>query len=85
LTAVSSSYDLPIYLKMVSARRHDSVSFVTALDEATPRFKDFSFAECILDSGHDAYPIYEFLHAKDIEAVIDLTLGLPAMLNIRAL
>jgi hypothetical protein len=72
LTAASSPYDLPIYLKLVSARRHDSVSFVVALDEMTRRFKDFSFAACLLDSAHDAYPIYELLNAKGMEAVIDL-------------
>ena len=72
LTAASSPHDLPIYLKVVSDRCHDSVSFVVALDEMTRRFKDFSFSACLLDSAHDAYSVYELLNAKDIEAVIDL-------------
>lgn len=72
LTAASSPYDLPIHLKLVSARRHDSVSFVLALDEATRRLKNFTFAACLLDAAHDAYPIYELLDVKGIEAIIDL-------------
>lgn len=35
-------------------------------------YREFKFEECILDSAHDAYAIYELLHHYDISAVIDL-------------
>ena len=72
ITATSSPHDLPIYLKLVSAKRHDSVSFVVTLDETMRRLKDHTIVTCLLDSAHDAYPIYDLLDAWNIEAIIDL-------------
>lgn len=36
------------------------------------RLKDHTIVTCLLDSAHDAYPIYDLLDAWNIEAIIDL-------------
>jgi hypothetical protein len=71
-TAADSPYDLPVYLCLHKAQRHDSVAFVYSLFDLLQLYPEFSFSECLLDSAHDAYPIYELLHHFGIAAVIDL-------------
>lgn len=72
LTAADSFHDLPIYIGMGQASRHDSVLGLRALSEARDIYPDFVFARFIGDSAHDAYPWYELLHSFNIEAFIDL-------------
>lgn len=71
-TAADSPYDLPVYFRLVTARRHDSVSCVVALDECQRLYPQWKVGTAILDSAHDNYPIYQLLHDRDITAVIDL-------------
>jgi len=71
-SAADSPYDLPLYLLFHKARRHDSVVFVTSFFDLMHIYPEFKFEECLLDSAHDAYAIYELLHHYDISAVIDL-------------
>ena len=71
-TASDSPYDLPIYLSLHKASRHDSVAFVISFFEMLKLYPQFSFDKCILDSAHDAYPIYQLLHHYDMAALIDL-------------
>ena len=71
-TAADSPYDLPIYLNIFKAQRHDSVAFVLSFFDLLNSYPEFNFGECLLDSAHDAYAIYELLHHYDISAIIDL-------------
>lgn len=74
-TAADSPYDLPIYLNLFKAERHDSVIFVLSFFDLLNSYPEFNFGECLLDSAHDAYAIYELLHHYDISAIIDLVNG----------
>jgi hypothetical protein len=72
LTAADGLHDLPIYIGIGQASRHDSVLGLRALSETRNLYPDFAFARFIGDSAHDAYPWYELLHTWKIEAFIDL-------------
>lgn len=71
-TATNSPYDLPVYLNLFKAQRHDSVIFIPAFFDLIRQFPEFNFANCLLDSAHDAYGIYKLLNHHDIGAIIDL-------------
>jgi len=64
--------DLPIYLRLVDAKRHDSISAVVALAELRDLYPDLTIDTFSSDSASDNYPTYELLHQWDINAVIDL-------------
>ena len=72
ITAADSFHDLPIYIGMGQASRHDSVLGLRALCELRDLYPDFVFQKFIGDAAHDAYPWYELLHSWNIEAFIDL-------------
>lgn len=73
ITAANSFHNLPIFLMMPTAKRHDSISGLVALFESLKLYEHtFSFSEFLGDSAHDAYPFYEVLEHFDIEALIDL-------------
>lgn len=73
MTAANSFHNLPIFLMMPTAKRHDSVSGLVALFESLKLYDHtFSFAEFLGDSAHDAYPFYQVLEHFDVEALIDL-------------
>ena len=66
--------DLPIYLRFVEAKRHDSVSLVASLAHVRFLYKDFlSFDAIIADAAHDNYPTYDMLHQWRIKPFIDLS------------
>jgi hypothetical protein len=71
-TAADSPYDLPVYFRLVTGRRHDSVSGVVTLDECQRLHAEWTAGTVLLDSAHDNYPTYQMLHNRDITAVIDL-------------
>lgn len=71
-TAADSPYDLPVSFRLVTGRRHDSVSCVVTLDECQRLYPLWKVGTAILDSAHDNYPTYQLLHNRDITAVIDL-------------
>lgn len=64
--------DLPLYLRMVQASRHDSVSAVVSLAEARKLYPDFKFGSFCADSASDNYPTYELLHEWEMNAFIPL-------------
>jgi len=64
--------DLPIYLRFLEGRRHDSVSTVVALAELPNLYPDFAFSSFACDSAADNYATYELLHKRNINAVIAL-------------
>lgn len=71
-TAANSKYDLPIYPRLHKASRHDSVSMLISAYELLHRFSDFSWSMVLLDSAHDAIPIYQFFSKLKINSLIDL-------------
>jgi len=71
-TAADSPHDLPIYLHLNKASRHDSVLLVHSFFDFLQQYPEFSVSECVLDSAHDAYAIYELLEHHHVSAVIDL-------------
>ena len=64
--------DLPIYLRMVQANRHDSVSSIVALSEFRSLYPDFTIDTFCGDCAHDAVGIYGLLEHWKIKAVIPL-------------
>jgi hypothetical protein len=64
--------DLPLYLRLVEASRHDSVSAVFALAEFRELCPNIRINTFISDSASDNYATYELLNHWDINAVIAL-------------
>ena len=65
--------DLPLYLRLVQANRHDSVSAVVSLAEFRDLYPDLKVNTFIHDTACDNYPTYELLHNWNINAVIPLS------------
>ncbi|OAA93827.1 hypothetical protein CLCOS_39780 [Clostridium coskatii] len=72
VTASDSPYDLPIYIKMVQASRHDSITTVFALESIHNLYPDLHFKNFIADGAMDNYPTYELLKRYDILPFISL-------------
>jgi len=68
----ASKVDLPIYLRLVDAKRHDSISAVVAVAEFRDLYPDLTIDTFISDSASDNYATYELLNYWNINAVIDL-------------
>jgi len=68
----SHKVDLPLYLRIVDARRHDSVSALVALSEFLDCYPQLHINAFISDSASDNYPTYELLDFWGIDAVIAL-------------
>ena len=64
--------DLPLYIRIVGARRHDSISAVLAIAELRDLYPDLNIASFISDSASDNYATYSLLNHFGINAVIDL-------------
>lgn len=64
--------DLPIYLRLVDAKRHDSISAVVAIAELMDLYPNLSVKTFLSDSASDNYPTYELLEHFNINAVIAL-------------
>lgn len=64
--------DLPLYLRLVDAKRHDSISAVVALSEFLNLYPELSVRTFLSDSASDNYPTYELLDHFGINAVIAL-------------
>jgi hypothetical protein len=64
--------DLPLYLRFVSAARHDSVSAVVSLAEFIKLHPNLKINSFISDSAIDNYATYEMLDYLDIIALIAL-------------
>ena len=63
---------MPLYLRILDAKRHDSVSAVVALAEFRDLYPDLKVDAFISDSASDNYATYELLHQWGINAVIAL-------------
>jgi hypothetical protein len=64
--------DLPLYLRLVDAKRHDSVSAVVALAEFRDLYPNLHVEAFLSDSASDNYATYELLNEWNINAVIAL-------------
>jgi len=64
--------DLPIYLRLVQAQRHDGVTAIVALSEVRKLYPDFNFSKFLGDGAHDNNPTYDLLLAWNIKAIIPL-------------
>jgi hypothetical protein len=64
--------DLPLYLRLVDAKRHDSISAVIALAEFRDLYPNLKVETFISDSASDNYATYELLDKWNINAVIAL-------------
>lgn len=64
--------DLPLYLRLVDAKRHDSISAVVALAEFRDLYPDLAVEHFISDSASDNYATYELLDKWGWNAVIAL-------------
>lgn len=64
--------DLPLYLRLVDAKRHDSISAVVALAEFRDLYPNLTVDTFISDSASDNYATYELLDKWNINAVIAL-------------
>jgi hypothetical protein len=64
--------DLPLYIRIVDAKRHDSVSAIVSLSETRDLYPDIRINAFISDSASDNYATYELLEAWNICAVIAL-------------
>lgn len=74
LCAADSAYNLPIYPRLLRASHHDSVSWICTYREMRHWYADWKLGEAILDSAHDALPIYTLLEHDDVSSIIDLNL-----------
>lgn len=64
--------DIPLSLRLVDAKRNDSVSAVVALNEFKELFPNLTMKTFIHDAACDNYPTYELLDKWNINAVIGL-------------
>jgi hypothetical protein len=64
--------DLPVYLRFVEARRHDSITGIVALAEFRELLPQFPISNYVLDSANDNYPTYELCSKWNINPFIDL-------------
>lgn len=64
--------DLPLHIRFLNARRHDSVSAIVSLREFKTVNPDIPIRDLCLDSAHDNYPTYGLCQKWDIRPFIDL-------------
>ncbi|MCQ1531841.1 hypothetical protein [Lutispora saccharofermentans] len=81
VTVSDSPYDLPIYLKMVQASRHDSITTVFALEDIHKIYPNLRFKSFIADGAMDNYPTYDLLKHYDILPFISLDSRTKAKFN----
>ena len=72
ITAADSPHDLPIYLRNASAKRHDSIITIFALNEVRKMYPDFKIADFIADGAMDNYPTYALCDHWNIKPFVPL-------------
>ena len=71
-TTTGATYDLPVYLRTVQAKRHDSITTIFALQEFRELFPNMTIKDAIFDGAMDNYPTYELCHHWGIRPFIPL-------------
>lgn len=72
LVASDSESDLPVFPLLGPASRHDSHGFVHAFFRMQSFAPEFNIVKLLLDSAHDAMPLYKYFKRKGISPFIDL-------------
>lgn len=72
LVASDSESDLPVFPLLNPASRHDSLGFLHAFFRMKSFLPDFHVKKLLLDSAHDAMPVYKYCKRKGITPFIDL-------------
>ena len=67
--------DLPLHIRFLNARRHDSVSAIVSLREFKSLSPDIPVRNLCLDSAHDNYATYRLCQKWDIRPFIDLNMN----------
>ena len=64
--------DLPLSMKVIGERHHDSINFLYSIDDFTRHCPGVSPKNVCLDSAHDNIPTYLLLDQWGINALIDI-------------
>ena len=72
LTASDSESDLPVFPLLQPASRYDSHGFLHCFFTMKTFLPEYKVYKLILDSAHDAMPIYEYCRRQSITPFIDL-------------
>ena len=72
LLASDSESDLPVFPLLNPASKHDSHGFLETFFRMKSFLPDFNITKLLLDSAHDAMPIYKYCKQKNIIPFIDL-------------
>ena len=72
LVASDSESDLPVFPLLNPASKHDSHGFLETFFRMKSFLPDFNATKLLLDSAHDAMPIYEYCKRENIVPFIDL-------------
>ena len=72
LVASDSESDLPVFPLLNPASKHDSHGFLETFFRMKSFLPDFNVTKLLLDSAHDAMPIYEYCKRNNIIPFIDL-------------
>jgi len=64
--------DLPLYLRLLEAKRHDSISAVITLAEFRDLYPNLTIENFMSDSASDNYATYELLYQWNINPIIAL-------------
>ena len=73
--ASDSHSDLPVFPLLERASRHDMLSFLHSFFTMKAYLPEFHIEKLLLDSAHDAYPVYEYCRQENITPFIDLNPG----------
>ena len=73
--ASDSENGLPVFPMLERASRHDMLSFLHTFFSMKSYLKEFHIEKLLLDSAHDAYPLYEYCKTNGITPFIDLNPG----------
>lgn len=71
-TASDSESNLPVFPLLGPASRHDSLGFLHAFFSMKTFLPQIRISKLLLDSAHDAMPIYEYCRNHSITPFIDL-------------
>lgn len=72
LVASDSESDLPVFPLLNPASRHDSHGFLHTFFRMKSFLPEFQISKLLLDSAHDAMPVYKYCKRKGITPFIDL-------------
>lgn len=73
--ASDSHSDLPVFPMLERASRHDMLSFLHSFFTMKSYLPEFRIEKLLLDSAHDAYPLYDYCRKEGIQPFIDLNIG----------